>query len=388
MTDGSSPAGTEASESNSESDPDPESDPESDPDPESKFDLDAEVPADEVRAMVESLKPAWEVESITRSPHGTDFVAFLDVQTPEGSRRTVLKATTAGLVPPEIARAEPRLLELVGRETDIPVPEVYGFRDDHESYPEPYYLMEYVPGENYEDDPGRLSPAAQERIVREAGRNLAELHELGPLPAVGMVGVQDGELTVLDTDDHPRYEDTREKVLAGCESTLDNLEEGGFFPDLADDPERFVDLVPELRALVRERIPALPEPDPPTYCHMDYRYGNLLVDPDTGATRAVIDWARLSAADPAQNLASAESLLLDERRDGPERTEFLRQTFRDAYADARNGWSFDQSVCERIEGYRLDCRLAAMACLPLWYEDPEERDVRERKLREFFAEFL
>lgn len=361
-------------------------------DPESKFDLDAEVPDADVRGMVESLKPQWEVESITRSPHGTDFVAILEVRTRDGgrdeTRRVVLKATTAGLVPPEIARSEPRLLELVGRETDIPVPEVFGFRDDHDRYPAPYYLMKFVQGQNCENDAGRLSPAAQERIVREAGWNLAELHELGTLPADGMVGVQDGELTVLDTDEHARYDDTRDRVLAGCESTLDSLEDGGFFPELAADPARFADLVPDLRTIVRERIPNLPEPDPPTYCHTDYRYGNLLVDPETGATRAVLDWARLAASDPAYNLASAESLLLDERRDGPDRTESLRRIFRDAYAGARDGWTFDRSVRERIRGYRLDCQLSAMACLPLWYEDPEERNARERGHRGFFAEYL
>lgn len=369
MTNGSPPAGEQ-----------------SDPDPESKFDLDVEVPAADVRGMVESLKPAWEVESITHSPYGTDFVAILDVQTPETDRRVVLKATTAGLVPPEIARSEPRLLELLGRETAIPVPEVFGFHDDHDRYPAPYYLMEFVQGENFENEVGQLSATVQEQIVREAGRNLAELHQLGPLSAAGMVGVQDGELTVLDTDDHPRYEDTRDRVLASCESTLDSLETGGFFPDLADDPERFTDMVPDLRAFVRERIPDLPEPDPPMYCHTDYRYGNLLVDPESGATRAVLDWARLSSADPAYNLASAESLLLAERRDGRERTESLRRMFRNAYADAREGWSFDRSVRERIRGYHIDCRLAAMACLPLWYEDPQERDAREQEHREFFAE--
>ncbi|WP_246023018.1 phosphotransferase family protein [Halosimplex halophilum] len=341
-----------------------------------------------VRGMVAAIRPEWAVESIERSPHGTDFVATLDVRTPEGPRSVVLKATTADLVDPPVARSEPRLFELVGRETTIPVPRVYGYCDAHEAFPAPFYLAEHVEGANLEDDPGRLGPAARERVVRAAGRNLAELHELGPLPAVGSVGVADGELTVLDTDDHPRAEDFRERLLEDYEGTLDALADGGYFPELADDPERFADLVPAVREHLRDAIPALPEPDPPTYNHWDYRYGNLLVDPGTGETKAVLDWANLSAAEPAYNLAKVEFHLLKPVRDDPERTAELREAFRSAYSEDRGDWSFDEATLERMAVYRLVDRLDAMACLPLWYEDatPAERDERAAEHRAFLAE--
>ncbi|WP_439027693.1 phosphotransferase family protein [Haloarchaeobius sp. DT45] len=343
-----------------------------------------------VRGMVETLEPDWRIESIERSPHGTDFVAILDVRTPATDRRVVLKATTAEFVDPPIARSEPRLLHLVGQETTIPVPEVFGFCDDHEAYPTPFYMMEHVDGENFEGEPEGLSVDGRKRLIREAGRNLAELHELGPLPAAGKIGVQDGELTVLDTDEHPRYDDLRDMVLTECEETLDSLADGGFFPDLADDPSRFADLVPPLREYLREEISALSTPEDPTYCHWDYRLGNLLVDPETGETRAVLDWANLSAAEPAYNLAQTEFYLLSPEADGPERTAALRETFRTAYADARDGWSFDDPTCRRMEVYRLGCRLGAMACLPLWYQNvsPEARDERAAEHRAFVEQYL
>ena len=349
---------------------------------------DRAVSDEAVRGMVAAVEPDWTVESIERSPYGTDFVATLDVRTPDGQRTVVLKATTADLVDPPIARAEPRLFELVGRETSIPVPEVFGYRDAHEEYPAPFSLVEHVDGVNLEDDPESLSPTARERVVRDAGRNLAELHELGPLPAVGSVGVADGELTVLDTDDHPRAEDFRERLLEDYEGTLDRLTEGGYFPDLADDPERFADLVPPVREHLREAIPALPEPDPPTYNHWDYRYGNLLLDPESGETTAVLDWANLSAADPAYNLAKVEFHLLKPVRDDPERTAELRETFRSAYTRGREDWAFDEATLERMATYRLTDRLDAMACLPLWYEDatPAQRDERAAEHRAFLAE--
>ncbi len=90
---------------------------------------DGGVSDDAVRGMVRTIETGWVVESIERSDYGTDFVAALDVGNDEGARTVVLKATTADLVDPEIARSEPRLLDLVDRETSIPVPTVFGYRE-------------------------------------------------------------------------------------------------------------------------------------------------------------------------------------------------------------------------------------------------------------------
>jgi aminoglycoside phosphotransferase (APT) family kinase protein len=250
--------------------------------------------------------------------------------------------------------------------------------------------MEHVEGENVEGRPDALSTTAREAILRQTGRHLAELHELGPLPAVGRIGVEDGDLAVLDTDEYPRFEDFRDWTLTNQLETVETLADGGHFPEYADDPDRFADLVPDLREYLRESIPDLPEPDPPTYCHWDYRYGNLLVEPTTGEVRAVLDWANLTAADPAYNLAKAEAHLLTPESDDEERTEDLRRIFRSAYAEDREDWSFDESTRERIREYRLTCRVDAMACLPLWYQDatPAEKDRREAEHRAFVDRYL
>ncbi|MHB9286010.1 phosphotransferase family protein [Halobacteriales archaeon Cl-PHB] len=349
----------------------------------------ADVTDSAVREMVSTLRPDWRVDAIERSPHGTDFVGILDVRTPE-RRTVVLKATTADFVDPPIARAEPRLLELVNEHTSIPVPGVYGYCDRHETHPAPFYLMDYVEGDNYEGNEAALSVETRATLIQEAGENLAELHELGPLPAAGKVGVEAGELTVLDTADHPRIENFREDVLANSMETLDQLTDGGYYPELADDRNRFADLVPAVREYLAETIPALSTPEKPTYCHWDYRIGNLLIEPETGETRAVLDWANLSAAEPAYNLAQTEFYLLYPQRDGPERTERLREILRNAYTATRTEWTFDDPTCERIDLYRLTARLGAMACLPLWYQDasPAERTERATEHRAVVERYL
>ncbi len=348
-------------------------------------------PAD-VRGMVAEMRPDWTVRAVDPIAEGTEFVARLAVETGGGEggdeeREAVLKTTTADLVEPEVARAEPRLLALIGRETTIPVPDVFGHVDEHDTHPAPFSLSEHLVGENYEGRSDDLPVAARERICGAAGRHLSELHGLGPLDAAGRVGVADGELAVLGADDpdadRRRREDPRLAVLDHAESTLDALADGGHFPEMADEPDRFADLVPALREHLRDRLPDLPGDPAPTYCHLDYRYGNLLLDgDDPGEVRAVLDWANLVATDPAYNLASAESLLLSPDRDD-EPTERLRERLRGAY-DAAGG-TVDDAVASRIEAYRLVTRLDAMACLPLWHRDgtAAERDERAADHRAF-----
>ncbi|EMA36909.1 aminoglycoside phosphotransferase [Halococcus hamelinensis 100A6] len=340
--------------------------------------------------MVQLLQPSWSVEAVTRAANGTDFVASVDVQTPDGPITTVLKATTADHVSSETALAEPCILEFIGRETSIPVPTVFGYGDDHDEYPTPFYLMSHVEGENYEGRIRDLPKTARMEIFREAGQNLAELHTLGPLPKSGRIGVVDGELAILDTDEFPSYESFHGRLLASYEDNLDSLASGGHFVDLADDKTRFADLVPPLRQYLQETIPELPTPESSTYSHEDYRYGNLLVEPTTGRTQAVLDWGIFSSAPPAYNLANTESLLLTPDVDSSERTNELRQTLRRSYAERRPEWSFDDATLKQMEVYRLTCRIDAMACLPLWHQDatPSERDERAAEHRDFVHQYL
>jgi len=344
-----------------------------------------------VAGAVTACRDDWTLRSFERIEQGTDFVARVVCDTPTGERRAVLKATVAEWMDPEIARAEPRLFGLVGRETDIPVPTVYGSVDSHGEYPAPCYLVEELPGENFQGRVDALTPAARERVIREAGEYLAALHGLGEQPRVGRVGVSDGELSVLDPETEHDGEGGRSLFRAEIDETCDALADGTYFPEYADEPRRFADLAEPLRETLHARADELTEPEPPRYCHWDYRYGNLLVDPETGETVAVLDWANLSVREPVYNLANAESLLLDPGAgDSEARAAELRALFRDSYEAARDGWAFTEAKRARMETYLLGCRAGAMACLPLWLEDATDRQKaeREREHRAYVAEYL
>jgi aminoglycoside phosphotransferase (APT) family kinase protein len=360
---------------------------------------DDEIPDQTLVEMVRHLRPAWTPVTLRRVADGVNATVVVDVETPSGDRSVVLKASTSSHeLAADRSRAEPRVLSLVGRQTDVPVPTVFGACDDHETYPTPYFLMEYVEGETIDHaDAPDLPSSVRETIFREAGRNLAGLHSLGSLDAVGDLVARDGEVVVLDTDEHPSYDDFHESLLDSYEETLDLLlEEGGYFPDLAEKPNRFDDLVPRIRRHLRDTVPDLPPPDPPTYCHKDYRYGNLVVTPGTGETRAVLDWANLMAAPPAFNLAIAESKLLKpDLNTDPDaaagRAGELRRALWDGYESGHDDWSFDAATRERLRLYRLVFRLDMMACLPFFYQsDPtlHDREVRAEEHRAFVEQYL
>src|SRR5699024_7194870 len=141
--------------------------------------------------------------------------------------------------------------------------------------------------------------------------------------------------------------------------------------------------------------PDLPPPQPPTYCHKDYGYWNLVVAPETGETRAVLDWANLMFAPPGFNLAIAESKLLkpDLNTDASAsagRAGELRRALWDGYESTRDEWTFDGATRERIRVYRLAFRLDQMACLPLFARiDPtlDDRDARAAEHRTFVEQY-
>lgn len=356
--------------------------------------------SDEMLAeMVRHLRPSWTPEKIEHVEEGVNSTVALDVDTPTGSRKIVLKAITSSHpLATDRARAEPIVLSLLQRETAVPVPTVFGICDDHETYPTPYLLMEYVDGKTFNHARVPNLPLnIRETIFREAGQNMAELHTLGPLDEVGDLVGENGEVSILDTSRSPSYEVFHDWLLASYEKTLDQLlEDGGYFPELTENPNRFDGLVPEIRDYLKETIPDLPPPEPLTYCHKDYRYGNLVVAPETGETRAVLDWANLMSAPPGFNLAITESKLLkpdlntDANASAGNAGELRRELW-DGYESVCDEWTFDAATRERIRVYRLAFRLDQMACLPLYARiDPtlDDRETRATEHREFVEQYL
>ena len=344
----------------------------------SRWNVDAtDVDRSDVARMVDAIAPDWRVERVRPSDEGSTDVFFLTVGTPDGPREVVLKTCSGDAVTDTVARSEPRFLKLLASETEIPIPETFGFVDEHPDLPAPFFLAERLPNESGAGRFDDLTTPALERLIADAGRHLAELHDVRSLDRFGQIGVEAGELAVVD-DGCGRRDRWTDWLLADVEETLDGLE-----------GSRFDDLVSPLRDHLRDAIPALGAPDESALIHWDYRLGNLLIDLETGETTGVLDWADLLTGDPVYNLVTVE----DHNVNWQTRDVVLRRRLRDrffaAYDSHRSG-ERPADFRDRKRVYHLCHRLNAMACLPDWYAnaDGAVRDERAAEHRLFVRDYL
>lgn len=338
-----------------------------------------------VNQMVTEIDPAWTVERVVRFATGTDFAARLTLSGRDAPRRAVLKATTGGLVAPPLARTEPVILRELAGDPLIPVPRLLGAVTTHADLPAPFFLMEWAHGQNREGAGRSIAAPSRRAIFRQSGRILATVHRRFTFDRFGSLGATDGSLHLLDSDEHPAFDDGGEWIRDGAEHALAALTDGGgYFPDLASVPGRFRAIVSPARQALATGIEAVTLPHQTTLCHTDFRYGNLLVDPPGRRITAVLDWANVIAGDPLYDLAFAEQMLLSPEADDDRATRSFRSALRTSYAAHRPDTRLDEGAEERMALYGFVWRLHAMACLPLWLADASESE-RERRADEHRA---
>jgi hypothetical protein len=145
---------------------------------------------------------------------------------------------------------------------------------------------------------------------------------------------------------------------------------------LDDVPERFADLDPDLRTFVEERLDALDRDFAPVLGDDDYRLGNLLVDPESGETKAVLDWGNANTLEAQYNLVVTEQYLSGWARHDDPRRKCVRRALREGYeaADGRSAVERDPDFERRRELYLAFTLLFPLVCFSLWYGDFPENE--------------
>lgn len=297
-------------------------------------------------------------------------------------------------------RIESRVLSHVRATTSLPVPGVLGVVDvpddlpsGAESLPTPFAVLEHCEGEHVSVED--LDAGALDRLAREAGRYLGELHASRSFEAFGdlevvpdersspspararpdtadavasagdsredrawtVVGLEAGDLGRDDVGIAAPKSNWAERFLRIADASLDPLAE-----------TRFSDLEPAVRSTLEDAREGLDGEFRPVLCHGDYRPRNLLVDPDTGETHAVLDWDGATAAPGEYDLATAEQSLSGWAPLEARRREQVRRALYDGYRET-NTLPADDGFAERRELYLLVTRLQAMHWLEHWLAD-------------------
>jgi aminoglycoside phosphotransferase (APT) family kinase protein len=346
------------------------------------MDFDEELPDGTLGRMVREIRPEWSVREAAPAAEGTDIVYFVTVETSAGSHECVLKICE--FLDPEAFRPEPHLLGVVDRRTSIPVPSVVGAVDDHPDLPAPFFLMDRCDGEVRENDARDLPGDVMERVARDAGRNLAELHALGDFERFGAIRL------AADADPNRADSATEDGIAVGDRRLTTDGTASGSWRDhvesladgcLDDLHDRFADLEPDVRAFVDDHLDALDGAFSPVLGHDDYRLGNLLVDPESGETKAVLDWGNVHTLEPQYNLVVTEQYLSGLAPHDDPRRQRVRTALRDGYGEGAvpTHWDFER----RRELYLAVTRLFPLVWFSLWYghQSDSEREATADKHR-------
>lgn len=338
------------------------------------FGHDGSFDRDTVEGLVRACRPGWRVESFRPVGDGTDAVYDLIVGTPDGSREAILKACE--FLDPPAFRPEPVLLDLFAS-TPVPVPQVLGAAlDEPGDLPTPCFLMERRDGRTVET--ATLPSNALGRLARETGRYLGQVHTTGEFQRFGPVRLgydTDHERAGVDVDGarlavdggHGRW---RERVATMVEDRLADVE--AWFADLRDPLRRFIEA----------RLASLDGSFDPALTHHDYRPGNLLVDPATGATRAVLDWGNPFTSERAFNLVKTETYLCGRAPPGHPRRKHVRASMRVGYDEVTALPALPE---RRRELYLAVTHLPALGWFSEWHADATdaERERDAERHREF-----
>jgi aminoglycoside phosphotransferase (APT) family kinase protein len=174
----------------------------------------------------------------------------------------------------DVAREHRIITALEG--TEVPVPACLGLEEDTSVTGAPFYAMHHVAGVVARDTATArtaLSPAAR------AASGAAVVDALVGLHAVDIDRVGLGELA--------RRDGYLERQLRRWST---QLERGG---------TRELPVLDEVHRRLAARVP---DQGPATLVHGDYRLDNVILDPDTGAVRAVLDWELTTLGDPLADL--------------------------------------------------------------------------------------
>lgn len=253
---------------------------------------------------------------------------------------------------------EPALMELVGRETTLPVPQVLA-SDVSGTTTRPYHVTAAIDGADLRGRFGSLPRGTQAALLEAAGRALAELHREVRFEASGPLHAADTERGVA-VDSRPSWPAFLAELVGDWLVELG----GSRFSDLAPTFERV--LTPE-SFLSREVEPVC--------LHFDYAPGNLLARADELV--GVVDWGFAVAGHAEYDLFEFEKNFLLAELDDPARDE-LRPHVHAGYRDVRDvepGWEHRRAF------YRVAYKLASMRSFHRWTGGRSERERDELAAR-------
>ena len=222
---------------------------------------------------IDGVVPPFRYERITGGRSNLTFRV-----TDAAGRRLALRRPPLGetLASAHDMGREHRIISAVGR-TRVPVPPALGLCLDPAVSRLPFYVMGFVDGTVLEQPKQveALSPEIRTLLAEDLIDTLAELHLV--------------DIDAVDLGDFARRDGYIERQLKRWSSQW-----------AASTRVDQIPAVGEVEQWLRERAPVQQRA---SIVHGDYRFGNCMVDPDTGRIAAVLDWELCTLGDPLADVA-------------------------------------------------------------------------------------
>lgn len=333
-----------------------------------------------IARMVRAIDDEWSLESSTRIERGDNEVHRVTVATPDGPESCVLKVKHGN----GDLSVEGRTMRLLAAETEVPISSVRGVVYDHPDLPVPFFLMEYLDGEQLPQHPPELPLDEGVVYARQVGRHLGEIHALEAFDGFGAIrareyiesGGKSGagplarEYGLEIPEPVASWNDAYDVV---AESMLDRLGDG-----------HFADLALAIREAISERRTGLDLSGPPAIARIDHNLQNLLVDRDDQAVEAILDWGLVRTTHAEYDLACAEHGFCGTAGLDSERRRRLRSALYDGYRET-NDLANDERFADRRWLYLLTFQTALMNWIQPWVGDDA---ALEREHRRFVDELV
>lgn len=283
-----------------------------------------------IAQMIRTIGPEWDLREAELMERGFTSVYHVVVETPS-RRECVLKASPDG--ERHGIDIEARLLRILAEYTSIPVPLVIGVSDIHDDLPAPFFLMDSMSGTTLPfHEVGTVSDTSLQRIARQTGAYLAELHEIDTLDSFGFV---DYDRSDQLHGSRPSADVEQLIVADGRDSWPSQVRE---WVDMELDTHtttQFGDLTPSLRSAFDEGIEALSRSGSftPVLGRIDHGVHNLLIE--QRELSSMLDWGFTLAVTRSYDLACVEYVLsgavLSATPSTPDRQELVQDAILDGY---------------------------------------------------------
>ena len=317
----------------------------------------------ELDRMMNAIVPTWRIHETTPIKAGLHSVYRITAVTPTDEQECYLKATPAGKNPS--VDLEARLLAVLNRHSEIPVPGIYGVVDEHDELPAPFTLLEALPGEmKPRTELASVSDDVLRAIAYDTGQYLTELHSIDAADTYGFLTQNgptlsgsnpSGELDSIAVADP--VADWKERLHDWADGTIQNL-----------DQTRFDDIAPEAELVVKSRIDDIEGPFEPVLARTDHSLENLLFT--NGGLSAMLDWEFTITSMPAYDLvnviwslAGGPYLFAPKT---PDRRNLIRESVLAGYRERGDGYVIEEFYANR-ECYELLSALRSMVHLESWY---------------------